>query len=363
MRLRTRRTQPAVPDKASQSARPPSDGFDIDDDAVWLPGEHALLLRVPLPLRSHRQRLAAVGFAVEDTIAEPLESVHVVLGPELGPGEYLAVVVSRSVMDAWAPRASLRQRLVPDVLALPIPAEGSCAAREIGGRVLVRRADGTGYVASAATFEAFWRADGSPQLVLYGGHLPEGVPRGATGLLPPRADRGLAGFDLLRGPYARATDGRRVALWASVAVAATLAVQGALLAVDTYAIRRIADAREAAVRAEIAARLPELPPTFPLDAALRRVMPDAAAPAGGGFLPLATSVAEALSPVAAQLTLSALAFEAEDATLRISIEAADLATLQRAEAELRAGGLAVAPGAATTRDGRAEVELVIGGTG
>jgi general secretion pathway protein L len=344
-------------------ATAPASVVGLGDDVVPLPGELALLSRVALPLRSRRQRQAAVGYAIEDTIAEPLEAVHVVLGAELGPGEHLAVVVSRGVMDEWARRVGGRQRLVPDTLALPIPAEGTCAMRETSGRVLVRRADGTGYVAAAATVAAFWRADGSPQIVLYGGRLPDDVPIGATGLLPPRPDRELARFDLLRGPYARGADVRRAARRIGALVAAVLAAHAALVAADTVALRRIADAREAALRAELSARLPDLPASVPLDAAMRRVAPEGSAPVGGGFLPLMTRVSDALAPLAGQIASRSLAYDAEASALTISIEAADLATLQQAEESLRVQGLAVTSGVATTAEGLAKVQLVVGGAG
>ena len=110
------------------------DGGPVDvglgADAVALPSELAHILRVPLPLAAHRQRQAAAGFAVEELIAEPLEASHVVLGPELGRGEYLVVVVAHREMAVWAARAAPGQRLVPDVLALPVPAAGCCSVRE-----------------------------------------------------------------------------------------------------------------------------------------------------------------------------------------------------------------------------------------
>ena len=101
--------------------------------------------------RSHRQRQAAVGFAVEDLIAEPLEASHVVLGPELAPGEYLAVVVQpRASMDAWAARAE-RPAAAGAGRARRCRSRrrARCSVREADGRVLVRRADGTGYAARA----------------------------------------------------------------------------------------------------------------------------------------------------------------------------------------------------------------------
>ena len=97
-------------------------------------------------------------FAVEELIAEPLEASHVGWGGGLGRGEYLVVVVAHREMAVWAGRAAPGQRLVPDVLALPVPADGCCSVREAGGRVLVRRADGTGYATRAEYLEGFWRA-------------------------------------------------------------------------------------------------------------------------------------------------------------------------------------------------------------
>ena len=214
MPLRSDPIELVVPAAKPRLAVVPKPGDGFGGDAAPLPGELALLLRVPLPLASHRQRQAAVAYAVEDLIAEPLEAVHVALGPELGPGEYLVAVVGRAEMEVWAPQAKKAgQRLVPDVLALPIPPEGSWSVREIAGRVLVRRPDGTGFVTRIDSFEAFWRIGSAPQIVLYGGNLPETVPAGATGLLPAAATDTTARFDLLQGPYARnGTAWRRVGL-------------------------------------------------------------------------------------------------------------------------------------------------------
>ena len=336
----------------------------LGSDALALPGEDALLVRIALPLASHRQRQAAAGFAIEDLIAEPLDATHVVLGPELAPGEYLVIAVRHSVMRAWAGQpGGVGRRLVPDVLALPVPAAGSCSVREVHGRVLVRRADGTGHACHATGFEPLWRADGSPQIVLYGGRLPEGLPVSATGLMPVVATPEALAIDLLQGTYAAEKDGRRrlFVRLAAVLVAA-LAAHGGILALDAAALQRIATTREAALRTEIAARVPALPAALPIDVALRRAMP-AAASAGGGFLPLMATVAAALQPVASDVSMRSVAFDGTDGSLAMSVEAADLATLQRVETGLGAAGLAVTSGVATTGNGGAEVRFVVRGAG
>ena len=331
-------------------------------DAMALSSEDALLVRVALPLASHRQRQAAAGFAVEDLIAEPLEASHVVLGPELAPGEYLVVVVRHAVMERYAAGAS-RQRLAPDVLALPVPAPGSCSVREVNGRVLARRADGTGFAARAAAFETFWQAGGAPKVVLFGGRLPDSVPVSATGLMPAGPPPEALGMNLFQGRHARDGAPQRRALTRLVAVLAlTLAAHAAILGIDTLALRGIARDHEAALRAQIAARMPDLPATVPLDAALRRVLPAEAGAPDAGFLPLLARVSDALQP-AADIAVRDLTFDAAEGGLAMLVEAPDLATLQQVEATLGAAGLLVSSGVATTGDDAAEARYRIGAVG
>ncbi len=329
-------------------------------NALAVPSELVLLVRVALPLDSHRQRQAALGFAVEDLIAESLEVSHVALGRELAPGEYLAAVVRHAAMADWAKRtAAARPRLVPDVLSLPIPTEGSTAVREEDRRILVRRADGTGYATNAAAFEALWRADGAPQVVLYGGTPPDTVPVAATGLMPASTPDAL-GFDLRQVAYARdsARWPRTIARIAAVA-AFTLVAHGALLGADTLALQRLATQREADLRSALATRLPDLPPWAPLDVALRRAIPTTTAVDDSAFLPLLARTSGALQADESGISLSTLAFDSTERSLALTIQAPDLATLQRVETSLGATGLAVASGAATTGDGTAEVRLTI----
>ncbi len=357
-------SEPSAAPKRPVSVAQPSDaGFE--PDAIALPTEEALLVRVHLPLASHRQRQAAAGFAVEDLIAEPLEAVHVALGPELDAGEFLAVVVRRPVMDQWASRTdSVRKRLVPDVLALPVPASGGVSVREVSGRVLVRRADGTGYATRAEAFETFWRAEGAPQIVLFGGRLPDGLPVSAAGLLPAGAASATPGFDLMQGPWARGFgEGRKLALRFAAVLVVTLTAHIAILGAKTVALQRIAAEREAVLRAELALRVPGLPADAPLELALRRALPSHATAQGGGFMPLAARVSAVLLPAVGDISVRNLVFGAEDGSLAILVEGPDLATLQRIETSLTAAGLTVAPGVATTGDGMAEVRYVIGTTG
>lgn len=334
---------------------------NVGADAVAIPSEFVHVLRAALPLPTQRQRRAAVGFAIEDQIAAPLEDTHVVIGPELAPGEYLVVAVSHRDMEDWASWTPPGMRLTPDVLGLPVPAAGFCSVCEAQGRVLARRADGTGYATRAALFEAFWRADGAPQVVLYGGELPEEIPVGVTRLLPQGAPGPAAAFDLFQGVHARSLAPRawrrRLVAVAVLAVAA----HGAILAGDTIALARAAEAREAALRSAIAARVPGLPPDLPLDVALRRALPPPPAADAGGFLPLLAEVSQALAPLPG-LTLKSLGYRADDG-LTLVVQAPDLPTLQRMEAALQALPVVATPGAAAIADGTAETTLRVRGAG
>ena len=208
-------------------------------DAVALPAEECLIVRIALPLASHRQRQAAAGFAVEDLIAEPIEASHVVLGPEVGPREYLAFVVSHAAMAPRAARANkLRGRLVPDVLALPVPSPGSCSVREAFGRVMVRRPDGTGFAAPSRGLRG----------AVAGRRRAAGraLRRPAAGRHPGRRQRPDAGDAHRRSPggrpaagslYPRQPRAGAASFPASRAIALlALAAHGVTYAADTYAL-------------------------------------------------------------------------------------------------------------------------------
>ena len=154
------------------------------------------------------------------------------------------------------------------------------------------------------------------------------MPAGPT----PEAAR----FDLLQGAHARAgRGGRRVLTRLLAVIALALVAHGAVLAADTLALRRIAEARGTALRSALSARVPDLPPSLPLDEALLRALPAAPA-ARGEFLPLLARVADVLS--VQEVTLRDLSYSAEDGGLSLSVEAPDLPALQRVEDGLRGRG-------------------------
>lgn len=335
--------------------------MDLWRSTVALPTEEVMLVRVLLPLATHRQRQAAVSYAVEDLIAEPLEAVHVALGPELAPGEYLVAVLAQAKMEAWAARTdSVRSRLVPDVLALPAPEPGCLAVREDAGRVLARRADGTGFATRKDAFETFWRADGRPQIVLFGGRLSDTLPVSAVGLMPPALTPEALSFDLLQGQWAKDfVASRRLALRVAAVVGIAMIAHFGIFGAKTVALQRIAAEREATLRAQLTERVPGLSEDAPLDVSLRRALPSGQESVGG-FMPLAARVSEALLPTLGAISMRNMTYTAEDGSLSILVEGPDLETLQQVEGSLIAAGLTVEVGVATTSTDVAEVQYVIG---
>jgi general secretion pathway protein L len=116
---------------------------------MLVPTEQVRLLAVDLPLASRAKRMEALPFAIEDRIADPIESVHLALGMEIAPKRYLVGVVRHDVMESWVARADEaglgHAAMVPDALALPVPGEGAWAVDLGETRAVVRAGDGTGF--------------------------------------------------------------------------------------------------------------------------------------------------------------------------------------------------------------------------
>ena len=318
-----------------------------------MPTESVLLLRAILPPLSTGQRRAAVAFAVEDRIAQPIESVNVVLGP-FTEGAHLVVVASRDdIASSRAERPSSKARLVPDVLALPRPSEG-WAVWVGGARALVRLADGTGFAASLAALPLIWLHAGKPDVALCAGAVPDGI--GVTSHVAlPQFDPAYARLDLSAGAEASGL----LRLPRGVLALATVLVMAAglhllLIWADLTTERHILTQR----RADLRAALTGLGQTDSgdLDTDLRAALAAAAPKAQTGFLPL---MAKSSAALAAASGLSVQALIWGGGALRLDLQASDLSGLQAAEAALTAAGIAVQVGSATSSDGVAKVTMTL----
>ncbi len=342
---------------------------------VLVRSELILLLAVPLPpLASAIRRREALPFAIEDQIAEPLDQVHIALGIETAPGVWLAGVVSHALMTLWGERlaeAGLeRARLVPDVLALPVPGAGSWSVDLAGARAMVRAADGSGFAVPLALLDAAWRAAGEPACIAYGEQLPppftaaqavfESEPLAARLLMPA--------IDLRQGRYAAP---RRAfnPLWRRIAVVAGLGAlaHGAIAIADTIALAHLAQQRAAQVRALGATLQPPVEIGPDLGDAIVSLTPDAAATGSSRFMTLLSRSAVALArsqPAGTPPTVvwRSVSFDNAAGTLTIELETGNIADLQRMAQALTGAGLSAEPGSASTQGGKAVGSFVVRAT-
>jgi general secretion pathway protein L len=280
---------------------------------MLVPTEQVRLLAVDLPLASRTKRLEALPFAIEDQIAEPIESVHLALGAEIAPKRYLVGVVRHEVMASWvevAGEAGLgHAAMVPDALALPRPPEGEWAVDLGAERAVVRAGDGTGFAVPPAMLQAAWQAAGRPAVSSYGLPLPAEMLAGGSTLAPEAlSERLLApALDLRQGPYAR----RRAALpnvlrrlgWI---VALGAAAHVVIATADTVMLRRIADRREADTRALAAIAAPGANLGGDLAASVADLLPAGSSGPTDAFLPLLTRISGALGPLAGSIQVRAI---------------------------------------------------------
>lgn len=309
---------------------------------VLVPSESVLLLAVDLPLGTHAKRLAALPFAIEDRIADPIDTVHIALGSEIAPGRYLAAVVRHARMREWveiAEAAGLAHAaMVPDALALPVPDSGWCA--EAGdGRVLVRAADGTGFAVPAALAGQAWETAGRPRIWNTGpvpiGELPqEPRPAGGGGLAERLAKPAV---DLRQGSYARRGGGgsnwlKRLGWIAAAGIAAHTVIAAA----DAVMLRVIAERRADDARAVVAQAAPGANLSGDLRTSIADMLPLPGAP-GSRFVPLVTRTSNALAPLSSAVTARSMRFEGN--ALVMEIEPGEPGLAGRVRDAMRAAGV------------------------
>lgn len=314
---------------------------------ILVPTGQVRLLAVDLPLPSHAKRIAALPFAIEDRIAEPVDSVHLALGEAIAPGRYLVAVVRHDLMARWIAQAEEagigHAAMVPDVLTLPRPREG-WAVSQSGGRAAVRDADGTGFEVPAPLLRSAWEAAGKPPVTSYGEALPDDMQRSAAALDPalfgPAAGAAVSALNLRQGAYAvRKTGGSP--LWRKFAWVAALGIAAHIVISigDTIMLRSIADRREAETRAAAALAAPGVALGDDLAGTVTGLLPTG----GGGqvpqlFLPLVTRVSGALGPLSGSFAVRAMTFEGRMLTLDLDPNP-DASLAGRIEAALKGAGV------------------------
>ncbi len=245
------------PTAADFTQPPPEMPAAYSEGILWVPSERVHVARVNLPLAKSAGRLKALPFAFEPLLAQPLEEMHVALGPEIGGAHYVAAAISRQTMQTYADRAAKAARLVPDVFMLPVPPAETWNAGEIDGRILVRTPDGAGFAASNRVFAAFHEAAGRPECSLMFGS-PDGLPAIMTGGAKTWPGQ-TSLVDLRQGIFAAGSEveaGRPV-VQAQIA-AAVLVLFTLALGAEAWAISAAADRQSARLSAILAQKYPDV---------------------------------------------------------------------------------------------------------
>ena len=326
---------------------------------ILLPGAAALVLPVSLPLKRDRQRRAALPFAVEPHLGEPIDQVTVALGPQVSDQNWVCVAVNTARLAALSEGSPNSGVCFPDTLAVPLPAHSGAWAIWCGRDTLhIRRADGTGLALARDTFCDAWRAFGSPPLEILHGTPPPGVK--GQHVAPAAIDPEIFKTDLhvgkSRGGLHRLQGLARFA--ASVAIMAGLA-HVALLRVDAAFLESSVSDRTEGLQQQLESHgipLPANGPAHRIEAAILD-----AASVGAVQDPFLAQLALSLDalPQGGTVTLRDLRFYAATGSLTVLLTAAGLQDLQSAESALTDAGLTVTSGAATRSDAGAEMQLII----
>lgn len=339
---------------------------DTGSATVLVPSEQVLVVSVDLPLPSRRQRLAALPFAIEDMVADPIGDVHVALGEELSPRRHLAGAVRHGVMAGWVEKVMegglVHAAIVPDALSLPVPEEGSWACQLSGSRVLVRTWEGTGFATSVAQLPILWAAAGNPVCIAHGEPLPPQVTSvpGTVELEPLTARLLVPALDLRQGAYAKPRRAVPLSARRFLAVLAAGALVHAVIAVvDTFALRNIADERRAEAQELVQRYLPGVSVDGDFAAEVNELLAGGGGPPRSRFFPLLVRTSAVLGRPGNGMTLRGLSYDEQAGELSVQIEEPDMVALQRTQGALASAGLNPVSGTATVQDGIAGARIVV----
>jgi len=336
-------------------------------DAVWsgppvvlVPTEDVRLFAVDLPIANRARRVAALPFALEDEVAEPIEALHAALGEALSPGRYLAGVVRHDRMAQWCEAIDAAglgtAAILPDALSLPPANPGCWSVSATADRIMVRGADGAAFAVPASAFLAVWQSADRPGLMSYGESLPPELPTepGTASWSGPSITAGPIALDLRQGRYAsgpkRAPWLQRLLLVAMIGALGHVAIYMA----DTVALMVTADARRTEVADLVGAA--GGPISGDLAATAEAMLPHTGN--ASGLLPLLAQAARALQPVGQAVAFQSVAYERATG-LTMEVEAADLTALQSVESALRGAGLDPVGRGAAAEGGRARQSIIL----
>ena len=323
---------------------------------VIVPADQVRLESVDLPIRNAAKLRKAVPYALEDQLAEDVDTLHFAVAPRAADGRHGVAVVGHQTLQEWlAPfvERDLRpEAFIPEPLCLPAPdgdadaapqwnllveAERACVRTAACGGFSCERSDLADYLMLADP-------DATAHLRV---HLPDGVQadfselRWQTELLPGFRD-GLdvladqldlsRAINLLQGPYSQAENLARY--WRPWLIPAALAASYLIVSLLVTAAGGARLQAEADTLAEAnAARFRQIFPSqqriVDLDTQLAQQLAQLGGSGSTGMLELLATLGDGLS-ASKGLSLQGLQFR--DGDLFLSLTGTDLQALERLRA-------------------------------
>ena len=232
---------------------------------AFVPGADVRLASVLVPARAAPKVLQAAPYALEEQLAEDVDTLHFAIGApgQAEGGAHPVAIVARARMEAWlAPlRAhSVRpEALLPETLCLPAPEAGHWSGLAEAGRVTVRTGAWTGFTCAAGDLDAYLKlADPEARMPLrlfvtrdvefdfsHIGRPLELLPGYGSGLeVCARHWQPAGAINLLQGAYAETQEWQVTGPWrlAGALGAAWLGLSAIYFAADAWRTGRELDA-------------------------------------------------------------------------------------------------------------------------
>ncbi len=274
--------------------------------------------RVPIAAKSESEARKTALYAVEDDLAQPVEDVHLTLGPK-GRNETArdVYIVDRSLMRAWTEALAAlnldHAAIIPEnSLTLPIG-----ALLDFGDRLLLSQEG------SAVAADPAWPDEALRELIsAYGlGHARRTPTNALETLIPLHASSpgiALGGAD---GDGARRRGAKGLGRWLFAGVLA-LAAGGLWLAsiwFETNGLHQAAARNEAAARAAYRAQFPGAPEPADIGADVRRLSAQLAGASPASFRALSAALYRAL-PDSPSVRVVSLSYTASEVSIRARIQ-------------------------------------------
>ena len=221
---------------------------------VLVPSSDVRLTSVQLPARQAAKVLQAAPYALEEQLAEDVDTLHFAIGARQATGSWPMAVVAQARMAQWLAVFSERglkpDLVLPDVLALPVPDADRYSLLLDGDQVIVRTALDGGFVCQREDLDLCLQIADPERRRTLRVIVPrgEGVDLSALGR-PVEPTHGFtssleallqsyrqdAVINLLQGPYSTQEDWKR--LWKPWRGAALMLLIALLLAAGLHGLR------------------------------------------------------------------------------------------------------------------------------